>query len=170
MFEFKYADKNLIESLLPALFKILHSNMSEIAPTNNSFEKDFEIWSENVSPALKKDARKIVLMYSEEMLAGYFQYYINAETNSLMMEEIQIKKEYHGKGLFKALYKWLIKELPVDIDSVEAYASKKNHKSQSILKYLGLSEAGVNKNGNSYYYKGNYKYLYDLFNNSLQEL
>ena len=58
----------------------------------------------------------------------------------------------------------------VDIDSVEAYASKKNHKSQSILKYLGLSEAGVNKNGNSYYYKGNYKYLYDLFNNSLQEL
>ena len=171
MFEFKYADKNLIESLLPGLFKILHSNMSVIAPTNNSFEKDFEIWSENVGPALKKDARKIVLMYCEEKLAGYFQYYINAETNSLMMEEIQIKKEYQGNGLFNAFYKWLIKELPIDIKNVEAYANKKNYKSQSILKYLGLSESGENKNGNSFYYKGDYKFLYNLFDdNSAQEL
>ena len=39
---------------------------------------------------------------------------------------------------------------------VEAYANKKNLKSQSILKHLGLVESGENKNGNSFYYKGKY--------------
>lgn len=73
-----------------------------------------------------------------------------------MMEEIQIEKAFQGTGLFSEFYKWLLKQLPNDIENVEAYANKKNIKSQSILEYLGLVELGENKNGNSFYYKGKY--------------
>ena len=156
MFEFKFADKLQIEQLLPDLFRILHSNMSIIAPTNNSYEDDFEIWSSHIIPAVQKEQRQIVLMYVDNKLVGYFQYYINGDTNSLMMEEIQIEKAFQETGLFSEFYNWLIKSLPKNIMYVEAYANKKNIKSQNILKSLGLVEFGENKNGNSFYYKGKY--------------
>ena len=80
-----------------------------------------------------------------------------------MMEEIQIKKEFQGTGLFSKFYQWLVRQLPKDILYVEAYANKKNIKSQNILKYLGLVEAGENKNGNSFYYKGKYADIVDKY-------
>ena len=156
MVEFKFADKLRIEQLLPDLFQILHSNMSLIAPTNNSYDEDYEIWSSFIIPAIQKEQRQIVMMSVESELVGYFQYYINGDTKSLMMEEIQIKKELQGTGLFFEFYKWLVEQLPKNIVFVEAYANKKNLKSQSILKHLGLVEVGENKNGNSFYYKGKY--------------
>lgn len=130
--------------------------MNLIAPTNNSYDEDYEIWSSNIIHAMQKEQRQIVLMYAKSKLVGYFQYYINGATNSLMMEEIQIIKELQGTGLFSEFYKWLIKQLPKDIIFVEAYANKKNLKSQNILKHLGFVELGENKNGNSFYYKGKY--------------
>ena len=163
MFEFKFADKLQIEQLLPDIFRILHSNMSIIAPTNNSYEDDFEIWSSHIIPAMQKEQRQIVLMYVDNKLVGFFQYYINCDTNSLMMEEIQIEKAFQGTGLFSEFYNWLIKSLPKNIMYVEAYANKKNLKSQSILKHLGLVESGENKNGNSFYFKGAYVNLLNKY-------
>ena len=163
MFEFKFADKLQIEQLLPDLFQILHSNMSIIAPTDNSYNEDYEIWSLYLIPAIQKEQRQIVLMYVDNKLVGYFQYYINVDINSLMMEEIQIAKEFQGTGIFSALYKWLIKQLPKDVESVEAYANKKNLKSQSILKHFGLVESGENKNGNSFHFKGAYVNLLNKY-------
>ncbi len=156
MFEFKFADKLQIEQLLPDLFCILHSNMSLIAPTNNSYMDDFLIWSSHIIPAMQEEQRKIVFMYVDRKLVGYFQYHINVDVNSLMMEEIQIEKELQGTGLFSEFYKWLVKQLPPNIKYVEAYANKKNFKSQSVLEHLGLVAMGENKNGNSFYYKGPY--------------
>ncbi len=163
MFEFKFADKLQIEQLLPDLFQILHSNMSIIAPTDNSYDEDYEIWRLYLIPAMQKEQRQIVLMFAESKLVGYFQYYINVDINSLMMEEIQIAKEFQGTGIFSALYKWLIEQLPKDVESVEAYANKKNLKSQSILKHFGLVESGENKNGNSFHFKGAYVNLLNKY-------
>jgi len=156
MFEFKFADKLQIEVLLPDLFCILHSNMSLIAPTNNTYDADYEIWKSHIIPAMQKEQRQIVLMYVNDTLAGYFQYYINVDINSLMMEEIQIIKEYQGTGVFSAFYKWFVEQIPKDIEFVEAYTNKKNYKSQSVLEHLGLIRLGENKNGNSLYFKGKY--------------
>lgn len=156
MFEFKFADKLRIEQLLTDLFRILYSNMNLIAPTNNSYNEDYSIWSSYIIPAIQKEERQLVLMFAESELVGYFQYYINSDTISIMMEEIQIIKAFQGTGLFSEFYNWLIKSLPKNIMYVEAYANKKNIKSQNILKHLGLVESGENKNGNSFYYKGKY--------------
>ena len=112
MVEFKFADKLRIEQSLPDLFRILHSNMSLIAPTNNSYDEDYEIWSSFIIPAMQKEQRQIVLMCVGSKLIGYFQYYINNDTSSLMMEEIQIKKGFQGTGLFSKFYQWLVGQLP----------------------------------------------------------
>lgn len=154
--EFSFLDKSELDLLLPYLFEILHSNMTLIAPTGNSYNADYNIWCSNIIPAIKKEQRQIVLMYSDSTLAGYFQYYINADTNSLMMEEIQIKNEFQGTGLFSEFYRWMIKQLPDNLLYAEAYANKKNYRSMGILEHLGLIRSGENNNGNSFYYKGSY--------------
>lgn len=163
--KFSFLPKEKTNQYLPDLFRILHSNMSLIAPTGNSYDADYEIWCSNIIPAIQKEQRQIVLMYVDDNLVGYFQYYINVETNSLMMEEIQIIKEYQGTGIFNAFFRWLVRQLPKDILYVEAYAHKNNIRSQGILNYLGLTESGENNNGNSFYYKGRYA---DLLSKYLQ--
>ena len=157
--EFLFLDEEKLDVFLPKLFEILHSNMSLIAPTGNSYNEDFEIWKSNIIPTMQKGDHKVVLMYVSGSLAGYFNYFINLDTNTLMMADIQIKKQFQGTGLFSRMYKWLIKKLPRNLLYVEAYANKNNYKSQSVLKHLGLVESGENKNGISYYYKGEFSNL-----------
>lgn len=151
---FYFANKKHIKNILPKLFEILYSNMSIISPTNNTFEEDFNICLSYIVPALEDDNRHIVLMNIDNSIVGYFQYNINA--NSFLMEEIQIKKEFQGIGLFSNLYTWLVQKLPQNILAVEAYVNKHNFKSQSILEKLGLVNSGENTNGSSFYYKGKY--------------
>ncbi len=151
-YSFALADKNHLEPILPKLFKLLNTNMGQIAPTGNSYDQDYEIWHSGICTAMQQPCRQIVLMYCDEDIVGYFQYDIHSDT--LMMEEIQIEQSYQGKGIFSALYSWLVRRLPSDIKTVEAYAHKKNAKSKGILEHLGLQQIGVSKNGNSYHYKG----------------
>jgi len=152
--QFEYADKNKLETVLPKLFELLSSNMSIIAPTGNSYDEDYRIWLSNIEPAMQKPQRQIILILCDNDIVGYFQYYINSRT--FMMEEIQIEKSYRGTGIFSAFYSWLVYQLPNDIECVEAYAHKKNFKSQGILEHLGLKQLGESKNGNSYHYIGEY--------------
>jgi len=63
------------------------------------------------------------------------------------MEEIQIKKEYHGSGIFGKFYSWLVRELPDNLETVEAFADRRNTKSRSILNHLGLIEISTEENG-----------------------
>ena len=42
-------------------------------------------------------------------------------------------------------------------------ADKNNTKSQNILKHLGLQNVGMNKNGNSYHYRGDFNYFVNVF-------
>lgn len=151
-FTFKFVDKQALGPVLPEVFKILRSNMERIAPSGDGYEEDLNVWSEYIVPAMREEQRQMVLMLCDGELAGYFQY--NIREDAFIMEEIQIRPEYQGTGLFRKLYKWLEKELPTELVSVEAYANKNNLKSQKILEHLGLSRAGESKSGSSYYYKG----------------
>lgn len=158
---FQYADKNHLEKVLPKAFGLLYHNMNALLPTGNPYEADYREWVSHVSPAMQKPQRQIVFMYYDGDLAGYFQYYING--NLLMMEEIQIKAVYHGTGLFRTFYQWLIRELPDGIAYVEAFAHPQNHKSQEILKHLGLAETGIASNGNALHFRGKYQTLTDQY-------
>ena len=156
-YEFEYADKHNIEEILPCLYDILYSNMSIITPTGNTYEDDLKEWLSNIIPEMQKEPRRIVLMFADNELIGYFKYYICSD--SLMMEDIQIRKDHQRTGLFHLFYSWLVKKLPKSIKQVEAYSNKSNYKSQGVLENLGLIRSGENKNGKSFYYKGDYAVL-----------
>lgn len=166
---FVYADKTRKETWLPAIFEILYANMSVIAPTECTFEEDYAEWHSHVSPALDKDPRKIVLMYDGESLMGYFQYYVNEGASLFMMEEIQIKAEYHGAGVFRAFYAWLLPRLPRGIQWVEAYAHKQNAKSQGILAHLGLCPVGEGAGSRTDHYRGDFQALLDRYAPNCEE-
>ena len=88
-----------MEKILPELFRILYGNMSLIAPTGGTFKEDFAVWRAYIIPAMQGEQRQIVMMLCDGELAGYFQYDICNDV--FMMEEIQIKPEYQGTGLFR---------------------------------------------------------------------
>ncbi len=162
MVKFEYLNKPVFSDISHDIFNILANNMEIIAPTGNSREEDFKCWYEGVSNGLKRDERQIILIKDNDNIIGFFQYYTNADT--FMMEEIQLKREYHGKGIFRALYGFIISNIRSDIEFVEAYASINNDKSVGILGKFGLSNIGLNKNGRSVHFKGNYSDLIKWYN------
>lgn len=156
---FRYLQKPSSPDILDEIFDILATNMRVIAPTGLTYEEDKAEWLSCVPPALEKEARQILLIYDQNELIGFFQYYVTADHSIFMMEEIQFKEAYHGSGLFGDLYRYLLPRLPADIQAVEAYADKRNVKSLAVLAHLGLSVIGENKNSISYRLRGSYAEL-----------
>ncbi len=154
---FSYLNKPDFSIVANDIFNILADNMEIIAPTGNTREEDYKCWYEGVINGLKRDERQIVLIENADKIIGFFQYYTNADT--FMMEEIQLKSDYHGRNIFRELYGFLILNINKDIKFVEAYANITNHKSIGILEQLGLSKIGMNKNGRCFHFRGNYSDL-----------
>lgn len=162
-FNFIFSDSGMLEEKLPDMFRILYSNMNTIMPTGNSFDEDFSVWMTYAVPTMQEKNRKVIFLYADDMLVGYFQYSLNAESCSLFMEDMQIQAEYQESGLFSVFFSWLVRHLPENIQTVEAHSGKVNYKSQAILEHLGLQRIGENKTGNSFHYKGNYSFLFDKY-------
>lgn len=154
MISFEYLNKSDFFAFARQIFDILADNMTVIAPTGNSREEDFVLWSDAVSDGLKREERQIILIKDNANLVGFFQYYTNADT--FMMEEIQFKSEYQSKGVFRELYGFILKNIRNDLNFIEAYANVNNQKSIGILEKFGLLNIGLNKNGHSYHFKGNF--------------
>ena len=163
MISFEYLNKPDFPEVAKDIFDILADNMTVIAPTGNSRETDFKLWFDAVNRGLQKEERQIILIKYNENFAGFFQYYTNADT--FMMEEIQFKPEYQGKGIFRALYGFVLANIKNDLEFVEAYASINNKKSIGILEKFGLSNKGLNKNGRSYHFKGEFSDLVKWYEN-----
>lgn len=158
---FEYLNKPDFLTVSNDIFNILADNMTIIAPTDNTREEDYKCWYRSVSDGLKRDERQIILINDNDNIVGFFQYYINE--NTFMMEEIQFKSAYQSKGIFRALYGFIISRIKEDVEFVEAYANISNNKSMGILEKLGLTNIGLNKNGRSYHFKGNYADLLKWF-------
>ena len=159
MIRFEYLDKARSSEVLPKLFSILFSNMSVIAPAGASYGEELEAYLRELLPALEKEARKTVLIYDGGDIVGFFQYYVNETT--FMMEEIQFFPRYQGKGLFQRLYAFLGTVVPDTVKSVEAYAHRKNTRSQAILLHLGLKV--IEENERHFHYRGDCKKMLDKY-------
>lgn len=157
MIKFCYLRRNEFEQYANSLFSILCDNMSQIVPTGNSPEEDYELWLHSQKEEINKGKHHIIVIFQKETqeIVGYFQY--SVQGNVFLMEEIQIKEKYQGKyNIFRRLYGFVLDNIGTDVSYVEAYANKKNAKSIGILGKLGLSIAGENKSGSSYYFRGAY--------------
>ena len=122
---------------LPMLFDILYENMREIAPSGMSYEEEKLQWLSQVSPALDKAPRQIILGLVGEEPVGYVQYYLRQQM--LMVEEIQLKREYQKTNLFYGFWKCLVSIVPEDLETVEAYADKRNLDSIRLMERLGMT-------------------------------
>ena len=160
---FHYMSTHDCDIILSQLFGILYSNMNVIASTNNSYEDDLRNWMSCIVPTLQNDLRKTVLIYCDSELIGFFRYYLYNNFRSLLMEEIQIKSEYQGMGIFSRFCRWLVNELPHNVLVVEAFVNKHNYNSIAVLEHLGLRCVGENKNGISFHYQGDYSFLVDKY-------
>lgn len=156
-FVFKPLISEDITQYLGKMFDILYDNMSVIAPSGNTYEEDYEHWSECVAPALKYGRRKVILIFFENELCGFFQYALRDAV--FRMDEIQFKSEFKGSGLFEELYRYLTAIIPPETKYTEAFAHKGNLKSQGVLKHLGLQEVGESENGRCIHFRGEYKAL-----------
>lgn len=142
MITFTYLNKNEKEKFLPKLFDLLYENMRGITPTDLTYKHEKKHWLGNVSPAIDKSARQIIMCYADEELIGYIQYYVSNKL--LMIEELQLKKEYHCTLTFYRFCKHFINTLPADIEYVEAFADKRNINSQELMQKLGMEIIDIN--------------------------
>lgn len=156
MIEITLVDKREINLFAKEMFSILAHNMREIAPSSNTYEQDFAEWSQLRLPEIEQGITQTIFIRSCSEIIGYFQYSIREGT--LLMEDIQLKPQYHGKyNIFKNVYGYILPNIDESIISVEAYANKSNRKSQGILKHLGLKM--VKENQNNYHFRGSFKDL-----------
>ncbi len=145
-------------NVAPELFRILHANMSQIAPTGNSYETDLVCWLDAFGSSFSEcESRHIILVKSADRILGYFC--CSTDASTLFMEEIELEPSLHGSGCFRRIYELVTSELPESIEYVEACANKRNAKSLAILAHLGLKPIGTNKSGTSYRLRGRYSDL-----------
>ena len=147
---FEFLDKSNVDEFLSVLFDILYENMEKIAPFDKSFEQAKLEWTQQVAPAMKKDKRQIVLMYDNNTLVGYAQYYTNETI--LMIEEIQLKPKYQRTMLLYKFCKYMKSILSNEIIYIQAYADKRNVNSQKLMQDLGMKI--INDDGKYYHFQG----------------
>ncbi len=161
---FCYLNKSEKDHYLPQLFDLLYENMKVIAPSGLTYEQERTEWLEAVSPALEKPPRQIILCFVAGELAGYMQYYIRDKL--LMVEEIQLKKKYHRTLLFYRLCKYLISVMPDDLQTVEAYADKRNRNSIRLMEKLGMQPCEPDADSPFVHMRGPAESVYQLFGHS----
>ena len=136
MIVLSHLNKNQKDLWLPRLFDLLYENMHQIAPSGLSRDQEQGQWLNQVSPALDKDPRQILLCFSDDTLVGFLQYY--TRNDLLMIEEVQITNVYQRTFVFYRLCKHLLDTLPEQIKVIEAYADKRNHASIKLMGKMGM--------------------------------
>lgn len=161
MIKFVQLDKAEKEFWLPKLFGLLFENMQSIAPRGLSYEKERDEWFSNVSPALDKEPRQVIMCFDEDELVGYVQYYTREQM--IMVEEIQLHSSYQRTMLFYRFCKHLAAVLPENIEYVEAYADRRNLNSQRIMRKLGMEITECDENSQFVHLRGLVEQIRDFF-------
>jgi len=158
---FTYLNKQEKDFWLPQLFDLLHDNMSVIAPSGYSYEEEKAKWLAAVSPALDKEPRQIIMCIINGQPVGFIQYYIRQDL--LMVEEIQIKKEYQKSTMFLQFCKHMLSVIPEDVQTVEAYADKRNKNSINLMGKMGLLALKDEDSSSFVHMRGSVHKLYSTF-------
>ena len=134
-----HMDKAQKNHWLPIIFDLYYQNMHSIAPSSLPYSQERSVWLSEVSPAVDKAPRQIILCQKDDQLIGYIQYYTRGAL--LMIEEFQICSFYQNTLLFHRMCRYLGRQLPEEIRYIEAFADIRNHASLNLMKKLGFHEA-----------------------------
>ena len=135
---FTLLDKSQKSEILPLLFDIFYENTRKISPFSRPYMAERDEWLNEVSPALEKDPRQIILIYHDDAIAGFVMYYTRGEL--LMIEEMQLLPKYQRTLLCYKTVKHLYEFLGEKIERIEAYALKSNKTSIGLMQDLGFEK------------------------------
>ena len=136
MIRFAFLDKQEKDRWLPILFDLMYENVHPIAPSGLSYDAEKRMWLAEISPALDRKPREIIMVFCEDRLIGYLQYYTRSDL--LVVEELQLHADFHRTLLFGQMCRFLLQHLPENISRVEAYADKRNVISMKLMEKLGM--------------------------------
>ena len=156
-----YLDKSQKAQWLPRLFALYYENMHQVAPSGMSYRQEEAVWTTEVSAALEKAPRQILLCLAEGKLVGYVQYYIRE--NMLMVEEFQLKKTHQATTAFCGLCRFLAAQLPQELERVESYADRRNERSMQLMERLGMVRCQGEENGQFVRFSGKIRQLNPSF-------
>lgn len=159
MISFSLLNKGEKDVWLPRLFDLLYENMRDIAPSAMSYDTEKALFLANVSPALDKAPRQVLLALEGDVPVGYIQYYTRQDL--LMVEEVQIRRDHQTTLLFLRLCRQLMKLLPGEIRTVEAFADQRNLRSIRMMKKLGMIE--IPETGAFVHYRGDAEWIRKKF-------
>ena len=138
MISFSELDKSRKNEMLPLLFGILYSNMHSVAPSGMSYQEEKERYIATVSSALDRETRRILLCRDNGIIASFIQYCTTSDT--LMIEEVQLAESLQGTLTFRKMCSCLTNSLPSSISYIEAYADKRNIRSQELMIKAGMKQ------------------------------
>lgn len=153
MIRFEYLKKQEKESWLPKLFDLFYENMQLIVSDPAPYTEQMEEWLSQVSPALDKAPRQVVLCLDGDRLAGFCMYYTRQEL--LMVEELQISKKHQKTTVFYSLCRFLRNHLPKDTVIIEAYAHKQNRNSLKLMGRMDMEIVEESVHGDLVHLRGN---------------
>ena len=136
MYSFVYLDKNQKNDFLPRLFDIIYENLYELGEPDRSYDVEKQEFINEVGLALEKEPRKLITCYANGDLVGFLMYY--TRENMLIIEEVQLVKKHQKTMAFYRLCKYLMLNLPKNIETIEAYADIRNVNSIKLQKNLGM--------------------------------
>lgn len=124
------------EKLLLILFDIYYQNTSSITHLNSTHPSLKSEWTCEVSFALDKPQRNIIIARDGDNIVGFAMLYTNGDL--LMVEEIQIVKDYQRTRLLFDLCRFICDFASPNILRIEAYAIKSNSISIALMHSLGF--------------------------------
>lgn len=154
---FCFLDKSEFSNWAPALFRMMSDNMASIAPSGMPYDEEYRLWNEAVGEGLKAKARQIILVKESDSdhLIGFLQYYTN--DTAFVIEELQIAPDYQGTlNFLHKLYRFVLTNIPSDLEYIEAFSHKSNARSISLQKKLGMKIVGTAQNDTLYHFRGSF--------------
>lgn len=161
MIRFSELDKTNKDIVLPCLFDILYENMHLIAPSGMKYQEEKERYIQTVSHALDRESRQILLCMYNDTIAGFVQYYTTADT--LMIEEAQMSESLKGTLAFYKACRRIFVGLPDTIVYIEAFADKRNVRSQELMQKIGMVQTNSCDNPAFVHFRGNIQNIKSRF-------
>ncbi len=161
MIRFSELDKTSKDIVLPCLFDILYENMHLIAPGGMKYQEEKERYIQTVSRALGRESRQILLCMYNDTIAGFVQYYTTEDT--LMIEEAQMSETLQGTLAFYKACRRIADGLPDTIVYIEAFADKRNVRSQKLMQRIGMVKTNSCDYPAFVYFRGNVQNIKSRF-------
>ncbi len=161
MIRFETIARDRFEQAAPEMFAIMSANMADLVRPEKDPLGGLPLWREETMKLMQSRHRKMILIYSDETIIGFF--ICTVQDGCLSIEDMQIAAEWQGKNnIFWMLFNYLSPKLPDTLTTIRAKTKKKNAKAHGILLHLGLHV--VDETENSYLYEGEYKDFLNWFN------